>query len=471
MRVILVSIVFLIAQISVAQTDKAAVFTPDKFIWYVQQFHPIASQAKLVRNNGDSRVREAKGGFDPKLMANWNEKQFETKEYYTLMDAGLRIPTWYGLQIESGYDQNSGRFLNPQNELPTGGLWTTGLSFTVGQGLIIDKRRASLFKAKIYQESTQFEQQNMLNQLYFDAFAAYWSWVKAWNSYNIYIEALGLAEERFKAVKQSFVLGDVPAIDTLEAYLQVQNRLMNKTSYELEYKNSALKVSNFLWTENNVPLELDDSIKAPSYRNLESSGAISDDSLSTWLEAILKQHPEMKLYDYKLQGLDIDRRLQVEGLKPTLDLKYNVINTSFGNPVASAFSDQNYTWGFKFGFPVFLREQRGQLQQTDIEIETVALSREQKSLQLQNKLRTYANEVENLDRQIRLFRSVVSNYERLLQGEREKFNAGESSLFLVNSRETNLITSRLKLASLLAQSQVARAGVSWSAGMLAQRAN
>jgi outer membrane protein TolC len=53
-----------------------------------------------------------------------------------------------------------------------------------------------------------------------------------------------------------------------------------------------------------------------------------------------------------------------------------------------------------------------------------------------------------------------------LQGEQQKFRAGESSLFLVNSRETNFIDAQVKLIELLGKFQIARVGVIWAAGEL-----
>ena len=39
---------------------------------------------------------------------------------------------------------------------------------------------------------------------------------------------------------------------------------------------------------------------------------------------------------------------------------------------------------------------------------------------------------------------MVSDYQRMLQAEERKFQLGESSLFLVNSRESKLIDGQLK---------------------------
>jgi outer membrane protein TolC len=52
----------------------------------------------------------------------------------------------------------------------------------------------------------------------------------------------------------------------------------------------------------------------------------------------------------------------------------------------------------------------------------------------------------------------------MLQGERRKFEEGESSLFLVNSRETSLINAEVKLIELLGKYQKAQAGLIMALG-------
>ncbi|NNC62573.1 MAG: transporter, partial [Eudoraea sp.] len=52
--------------------------------------------------------------------------------------------------------------------------------------------------------------------------------------------------------------------------------------------------------------------------------------------------------------------------------------------------------------------------------------------------------LESFEEQNQLVYDIVTNYRTLLQGEERKFNFGESSLFLINSRESKLIDARLK---------------------------
>ena len=51
---------------------------------------------------------------------------------------------------------------------------------------------------------------------------------------------------------------------------------------------------------------------------------------------------------------------------------------------------------------------------------------------------------------------MVSDYQTLFAGEQQKFEAGESSLFLVNSRESKLIEGLLKAIELNTQQQKAQ---------------
>ena len=60
----------------------------------------------------------ARGGFDPKIEVDFNKKQFKDKEYYSILNSSFKIPTWYGIEIKAGFDNNEGIYLNPENTVP-----------------------------------------------------------------------------------------------------------------------------------------------------------------------------------------------------------------------------------------------------------------------------------------------------------------------------------------------------------------
>ena len=73
------------------------------------------SLANLVLNSGEAYLLKSRGGFDPKLEIDYNTKEFKDTEYYDLLNATFKIPTWYGIELKANFEENSGEFLNPQN--------------------------------------------------------------------------------------------------------------------------------------------------------------------------------------------------------------------------------------------------------------------------------------------------------------------------------------------------------------------
>ena len=350
--------------------------------------------------------------------------------------------------------------------MPNGGLWYGGVSVSLGQGLFIDQRRAELQKAKVFASSTIAEQRALMNELYFDAIKQYWKWVQAYNEYQVYEESVSLAVTRFTAVKNSYLLGDKPAIDTLEAKIQVQNRELARNEYRLAYQNATLELSNYLWFENNTPLEITDELRPPLFDEIELNNTTSFDTLQTFVNAVPSAHPDMQVYQFKLSSLEIDRKLKAEKIKPKLNLNYNFLSEPVGDSFLNNVSNQNYKWGIEFSLPIFLREQRGNLQLAKYKIENTTFGQRQKQLEIENKVLSYFNEHVALREQVEIYRDAVNNYSSLLEGERIKFNIGESSLFLVNSRESSLIEARLKAIALVSKYNISSAGINYASGRL-----
>lgn len=436
----------------------------DYYMSVVRAHHPVATAAQLQIEKGNAEVRTARGGFDPKLDAGIKQKYFDGKEYYDLSDGKLKIPTWFGVEFEGGYEQNEGIFLNPQNNVPNAGLWYAGVSIPLGEGLFIDKRRAMLRKAQIFQQSTTAERDKLLNELFFEAAKAYWDWFESYNKLSIFQEALQLANARFEFVKTSARVGDSPSIDTLESSIQVQNRQLFLQQAQLEFANQTANLSVFLWLEGSIPLQIQDgSIPEPS-ENVEA--VIVDNALFNQIDTLINNHPEIQLYQYKLDKLDIEERWRKEQIKPDLNLKYNPIAEAVDNNPLSEYSINNYTWGLQFSFPLFLRKERGQLNFIQLEQQETNLEYELKRQSLINKARMALNDWSTSKDLHDLYTQTTTDYFGLLSGERRLFEIGESSLFLVNRRELGYINARLKLLELLTKNQIAQAKTGFALGIL-----
>lgn len=450
------------------------IFTQEDYFRMILQNHPVVRQAGLLNAEADAYLRKARGGFDPNLDGNVEQKSFDGKEYFTLGNMGFKIPTWYGVEVKGGFLWESGIFVDPSNGLPAAGQAELGLSINLLQGLFIDKRRAVLQQARIMQEQNEAERLAIVNEILLEANEVYWEWVFAQQVVSIYEEALRLAEVRYDGVVVSVQQGYYSAVDTLESGIQVQTRQAALQEALVNLENAALELSNFLWTADGIPLEIGDGLRAPRIDELEST-ALRNEYLADMREIIRNQHPALMAYRLELDQLEVEQRLKREMLKPRLQVSYNFLGNGFDfnayqNGEDSGFRNlllQNYKWGVDFSFPLFLRKERGDLELNALKIQKTDFKRQQKQLELQNKLNTYYNLSNNLHTQIGLYEKMVRDYRNLLEAENERFRLGISSLFLINSREQKLIEAQKKLASLKTKYQKNLVAIRGVAGLLA----
>lgn len=438
--------------------------TFEDFNAIVRQHHPVAIQAELIARKGDATVQMARGGFDPKLGSDIRQKYFKGDQYYSLIDAGLKVPTWFGIEANVGYEQNAGTFLNPENSTSNGGLVYAGLSLPVGRGLFIDERRAELRKAQIYQKSTVVEQRLMINELLYEAGKAYWDWFQTYEALRVYLEALELAKFRFESVKQEAAAGDKPSIDTLEAGIQFQNRQLSLQQAQLDLSNASAMLEVFLWQNGQIPMELDSTTVPVDRKAVQLRTSV--DIMLERLDSMVAYHPYLQQYRFKIDELNIDRRLKAESLKPTLNLRYNAINQPVGNNPFANLSINNYVWGMEFSMPIPLRKARGDLKLAKLKIQNAEMDVLYKKAQIDYEITASLNDWNTTREQTALYQRTVSDHLGLLEGERDKFNAGESSLFMINSREVGYINAQIKYLELLAKNRKAELTTEYSLGTI-----
>ena len=434
----------------------------EEYMNTVRRHHPVARQADLATRIGDLAIQEARGGFDPVAVSDVAQKYFKGDQYYSNIHGGLKLPTWFGIELQAGYEVNAGDFLNPADNTPDAGLWLAGISLPVGQGLFIDKRRAELRKAEVFRAQTEVQQRAMMNELLFEAGLAYWDWYQAYATYEVFNEALDLASERFEAVNRAVELGDERAIDTLEASLQVQNRRVALQNAELQLANARLKASIYLWAEGLIPLEID-SLAVPAQPAAEQR-RVADSLALTDAMATLAVHPGIQTLELTQASKEIDLKVNKELLKPVLNLKYNAISEPQGGNPFAGYSISDYTWGLEFRMPLFLRRERANVKQSEVELQNIDLEMQYAQASLANAFQVALNTWRQTFDQLELVARTVRDSRALVTSEQQLFDAGESSLFLVNSRELVYINSELKFIETVTKNQFAALNVAFSLG-------
>lgn len=456
----LTTILILIFWSTFAKAQDPLVLRFSEYMEWVQLYHPISAQADLNLLLGQMEVRQARGAFDPLVYGNQEKKVFKESNYYEREEVGVVIPTWMGVELNGTFEQSSGNFLNPEYTVPPGGLLSAGASVNLGQGLILDDRRAALRQAQLFQQSSEVERTRLLNELNLAATDMYWRWSLAHENLKVMTEGVELASSRFDYVKSGFEQGDLAAIDTVEAFSQLLNRQYRLQSAENIFFAATQELNTFLWDESGEPMALEAGILPQSlFEEFTETPDFED------FRTIIGSHPDLVITDFELASLDVERRLKSQQILPTVKLKYNFLSESLSELDQSPFYENNYKVGLSVYTPLLWRKSRGALGLAKAKIDFKQNSRDLKEIQLRTKLESELNNWKIINQQVVTFTENVKSLQALLTGEMRRFQIGESSLFLVNAREVSVFDSRIILNELESKRRITYAKTRFAAGL------
>jgi len=427
------------AQEQPALSDK--VFRFDTYMGFVKKNHPRVKRANLRLSEAEAALLQARGGFDPKVAVDFDKKEFKNTTYYNILNSSFKVPTWYGVELKAGFEQTDGYYLSPENTTPAQGLAAAGISVSLAQNLWINPRMADIRKAKAGLSLGKAQRQLDAMQVLFEASLAYHHWVRTYAELQLYEGYVAQAQNRLTGIRSLIRLGDKPAIDSVEAGILYKNRQLSLMEAQIKHNKARLELSNFLWLEGNIPLELQPDMQPDPELALHVTQSLPLQSVlqSAWSVAT---HPKVVSMEQKIKQLDIERQLKVNQLLPRIDVGYAYLTTPEGWN-KTPWTD--YKFSLNVAFPLLWRKERGSLKLSRIKLTDAQLDLGWEKWQLENKAKALRQEWDNLSQQLTLYQELVSASETLLRSEQRLFEAGESSLFLLNTRENNLISARLNL--------------------------
>lgn len=443
---------------SVAALDFAA------FRAQVQARHPVARQAELLEARASAEVLAAKGPlWDPVLSGVWTRKSFEAAGYYNYIDAGLKVPTPVGVDFKLGYERSQGRFVNPDRLTPPDGLWVASVTIPIGQGMLTDARRNALAQARGLQDIALAERQAVVNKLLFAAAKDYAAWYEAWRRRAVAREGLELADVRYRFVQRRFENGDAAAIDTVEAGLERQRRLVAALEADNDWFGTTQVISTYLWDERAVPFDLAPGV-VPTLAGL---APMTPDTaaLQDWLARALELHPELQKALARQRVADADRRFYGQSLIPALSAELGALKDAATGPFQDWPSTQDsYKYSFAGRTSLLLMKERGGYGAAGAKLESATLQAALVRRELSATVFASANEALTLQRIVETQRLAVAQARALRDGESRRFQEGESTLFLVNQRDRQLLDEAVKLAGYEAKYLGARASLAVALG-------
>jgi outer membrane protein TolC len=443
-----------------AQDEK--ILSVNDFIAKVKAHHPLARVANIQIDKANANLLIAKGGFDPIIELNASNKTFDKKNYYYYNNAELKVPLPIG-DVKTGIENNGGQFL--ESEITSGRSSYLGVKIPLAKGLLIDKRRASLQQAKIAVQQNTAQRRALVNDLLLEAYVSYYQWAGAYKLYTIYNGYVEVSNTRLKLVKTLNANGDRALMDTVEAFTQLQNFQLLQNDAFIKLTSTTLDINNFIWDEKGIAQNMASDVLPDTtiFANITTTKPLID-----LLQSSSLQNPLLQQYKFKIDGLQVEKKLKYQNLLPTINLKGNILNNNYYplKNLGTSLLENNNRWGIDIKIPLCFREGRGEYRLAKLKIEESTLELKQKTQETENKIKDYYNQFFLLQKQLQTADNAFNNYTSLLKNETLRFNNGESSLFLVNTRENKVLEMQQKIIEIQVKLLKAKYSLDWAAGLL-----
>ena len=461
-----VCVAFFAAASPLLAQDLPQKLSPEAFLAIVRQYHPVARQAGIDVDIARQQLLASRGVLDPTIYFSADKKTFDSKNYYNYFNGELKIPTWFGVDFFAGIENNNGDFTN--DEVTIGKSSYAGVMVPLAKNLVYDRRRATIEQGKIFVDMSKADRELAINDLLFDAMDAYWFWALQYQLLQVLSNAVRINEDRYKLIQVTVLQGDRAGVDSTEALTQILAFKNLRNEAEMNFITAGLDLSNFLWQKNNAPYQLPPNI-VPSVELLSGPVAnIAYAPLAEYVNAADANHPKLRGYNFKLSALDVERRLKFQSLLPTVNFKYNALakDYEFWKGWNATSLENNYKYGIDVGLPLFLRQGRGDYKAAKLKIESTTIEQDATRLSIDNKVKAYYTQLIQYQQQIGIAEQSLAAYQKVFDVEKMRFDIGESSLFLLNSRENKVLEAQQKLSELRAKFYKSLYGVQWAAGVL-----
>ena len=379
---------------------------------------------------------KAQGAFDPKIGGTFDTKRFDEKNYWRDWIGEVKIPTPSPITVSAGYETANGLFINDESTFPSNGLLFASLEVSLLRGLIFDEGRHGIQEARLMGVKNNLDREILLRDLFFMSSQIYLNWSTKFWQLQVYRNFQTIFTRQHQNIIQLYLSGDVPRIDTVESRINLNNLNNSLVAAQEKYQKAKQELDVFLWDLNINPMEI---ILIPT--EMEQPILYLEDR--NILNAEIDNTPFVDKIENELDLIGLDRRLIKEDLKPTLNLKFNSLVNLGDEITPAAYQLSDYKMGANLIVPIRNRKTRAKLAFNKINNDSAELERTFKIQEIEQK-------VDNLIAQLDLRRDRLATNETtldlsqaLLDAENQKFNIGESSVFLLNKRQEQLIKAQL----------------------------
>jgi len=273
-------------------------------------------------------------------------------------------------------------------------------------------------------------------------------------------KAVERSERLFKATqaKQNVELATQLDVSRAEVQLSTQQVAFNQAVQDLGNKQETFKVLLGLNTRETIELT-DEVVYQPS------EGEIKAEDLPKFIEIAIKNRPDLKSQQVRVD--DADRRLRIarNSLLPGLASSFNYTVDNVGGlndtPFSVAANSRSWSGTLTLSYPLPLTSTNINIEQNAVQLRREERTLVEKRENISRDINTDLRNVVKLQEQIPIVKSQIESAEKKLKIANFRFDRGLASNFDIVDAENNLIQARQNLTKsivdyLIAKNQLKR---------------
>ncbi len=422
--------------------------------------YPPLRAAELERELARADVLSAEGGFDLSWRTRVSVAPLGYYQYQRV-DTVVEVPTQlWGSTFFAGYRLGRGNIPSYYGELETlsQGEVRGGVNVPLWRNGPTDRRRATLWRAEAGRRVAELGVAQQRLEIMRAASVRYWDWVAAGRRFAVARDLLALAVTRDVALGARVERGDLPAFernDNARAILQRQAQLV---SAERALEGAALELSLFLRRADGSPDVPDPGRLPPGLPEPAPFGPARHEAV----EAAVRRRPELGRLEALRAQSEIELRWAKNQRMPALDAQA-VVSRDVGNG-SPTLRPTAFEAAVLLDVPLQTRVAQGRIDAAGAQIARVdaqrAFARERIAVEVRDALIA----IDAARQRVEVARREVDLARQLEQGERARFDLGESTLLVVNLREQATVDAALREVDALADYHRAVAAYRAAAG-------
>lgn len=380
----------------------------------------------------DGELISAQGGFDTvvKSQNRWSVTGLYENQNYDLV---IEQPTsLMGATFFSGWRQGQGIYPIYEGKSLTSqdGEARLGVNIPLWRNREIDKKRASLQQAELGKLIADHEFQQTLLEVRRQASYRYWDWVLAGIRVKTVAELLKVAEQRNEGIQHRAFAGDIPEFEALDNKRAIIERKERLIMAQRMLEQTAIQLSMYWRDEDGQPQMPTTELIPNSFPDLDIK---IESNVNEAITTAYINRPDLKRLDLQAQQTQVELQLQENQQNPALD--FLVIGAKdIGESNVKLNRNELYL-GLNIEIPLQQRVAGGKAKAASANLKRLKWELKATTDRITAEVKDVLSAIQAAKQRITLSKQHVDAAKQLEEGEKVRFDLGETTLLFVNLRE------------------------------------